>query len=129
MHISPLERKTVPSFSQSTVPSLPASLTTVDSKPSIPQSPPPSPVKPSLEVRLYPQPYFQARTQHQAPQLKKIEPPLQSPVRLKPKVVSTAVVRLLHHCFHLLLAETLKAFMVTKCTQCGGITRRRLRGL
>uniref|UniRef100_U3IMZ5 Pleckstrin homology domain containing A7 n=1 Tax=Anas platyrhynchos platyrhynchos TaxID=8840 RepID=U3IMZ5_ANAPP len=84
------ERKTVPSFSQSTVPSLPASLTTVDSKPSIPQSPPPSPVKPSLEVRLYPQPYFQARTQHQAPQLKKIEPPLQSPVRLKPKVEDEA---------------------------------------
>nr|XP_047926132.1 pleckstrin homology domain-containing family A member 7 isoform X3 [Anser cygnoides] len=79
------ERKIVPSFSQSTVPSLPASLTAVESKPSIPQSPPPSPVKPSLEVRLYPQPYFQARTQHQAPQLKKIEPPLQSPVRLKPK--------------------------------------------
>ncbi|XP_035182869.1 pleckstrin homology domain-containing family A member 7 isoform X2 [Oxyura jamaicensis] len=79
------ERKIVPSFSQSTVPSLPASLTTVENKPSIPQSPPPSPVKPSLEVRLYPQPYFQARTQHQAPQLKKIEPPLQSPVRLKPK--------------------------------------------
>lgn len=84
------ERKTVPSLSQSTVPSLPASLTTVDSKPSIPQSPPPSPVKPSLEVRLYPQPYFQARTQHQAPQLKKIEPPLQSPVRLKPKVEDEA---------------------------------------
>uniref|UniRef100_A0A8C3D1K8 Pleckstrin homology domain containing A7 n=1 Tax=Cairina moschata TaxID=8855 RepID=A0A8C3D1K8_CAIMO len=84
------ERKTVPSFSQSTVPSLPASLTTVDSKPSIPQSPPPSPVKPSLEVRLYPQPYFQARTQHQAPQLKKIEPPLHSPVRLKPKVEDEA---------------------------------------
>ncbi|XP_068541289.1 pleckstrin homology domain-containing family A member 7 isoform X13 [Anas acuta] len=84
------ERKTVPSFSQSTVPSLPASLTTVDSKPSIPQSPPPSLVKPSLEVRLYPQPYFQARTQHQAPQLKKIEPPLQSPVRLKPKVEDEA---------------------------------------
>ncbi|XP_040414467.1 pleckstrin homology domain-containing family A member 7 isoform X5 [Cygnus olor] len=84
------ERKIVPSFSQSTVPSLPASLTTVESKPSIPQSPPPSPVKPSLEVRLYPQPYFQARTQHQAPQLKKIEPPLQSPVRLKPKVEDEA---------------------------------------
>ncbi|XP_021257269.1 pleckstrin homology domain-containing family A member 7-like isoform X2 [Numida meleagris] len=79
------ERKIVPSFSQSTVPSLPASLTTVESKPSVPQSPPSSLVKPSLEVRLYPQPYFQARTQQQAPQLKKIEPPLQSPVRLMPK--------------------------------------------
>ncbi|XP_021257275.1 pleckstrin homology domain-containing family A member 7-like isoform X8 [Numida meleagris] len=84
------ERKIVPSFSQSTVPSLPASLTTVESKPSVPQSPPSSLVKPSLEVRLYPQPYFQARTQQQAPQLKKIEPPLQSPVRLMPKVEDEA---------------------------------------
>ncbi|XP_051476672.1 pleckstrin homology domain-containing family A member 7 isoform X2 [Apus apus] len=79
------ERKTVPSFSQSSVPSLPASLAAVESKLSVPQSPPSSPVKSSLEVRLYPQPYFQARTQHQAQQLKKIEPPLQSPIKLKPK--------------------------------------------
>ncbi|KFV52553.1 Pleckstrin homology domain-containing family A member 7, partial [Gavia stellata] len=84
------ERKTVPSFSQSSVPSLPASLATVESKLSVPQSPPRSPVKPSLEVRLYPQPYFQARTQHQAQQLKKIEPPLQSPVKLEPKVEDEA---------------------------------------
>lgn len=97
MHVSPLERKTVPSFSQSTVPSLPASLTTVESKPSVPQSPPSSLVKPSLEVRLYPQPYFQSRTQQQVPQLKKIEPPLQSPVRLTPKVVSTVIVSLVLH--------------------------------
>ncbi|XP_029894646.1 pleckstrin homology domain-containing family A member 7 isoform X4 [Aquila chrysaetos chrysaetos] len=80
------ERKIVPSFSQSSVPSLPASLATAESKLSVPQSPPPSPVKSSLEVRLYPQPYFQARMQHQAQQLKKIEPPLQSPIKLKPKV-------------------------------------------
>ncbi|KAM6393104.1 pleckstrin homology domain-containing family A member 7 isoform 3-T3 [Pluvialis apricaria] len=79
------ERKIVPSFSQSSVPSLPASLATAESKLSVPQSPPPSPVKSSLEVRLYPQPYFQTRTQNQAQQLKKIEPPLQSPVKLKPK--------------------------------------------
>ncbi|XP_064922196.1 pleckstrin homology domain-containing family A member 7 isoform X21 [Columba livia] len=79
------ERKIVPSFSQSSVPSLPASLTTTESKLSVPQSPPPSPVKSSLEVRLYPQPYFQARAQHQAQQLKKIEPPLQSPIKLNPK--------------------------------------------
>ncbi|XP_066043721.1 pleckstrin homology domain-containing family A member 7 isoform X2 [Chamaea fasciata] len=79
------ERKTVPSFSQSSVPSLPASLATVESKLSVPQSPSRSPVKSPLEVRLYPQPYFQTRTQHQAQQLKKIEPPLQSPVKLKPK--------------------------------------------
>ncbi|XP_066043722.1 pleckstrin homology domain-containing family A member 7 isoform X3 [Chamaea fasciata] len=84
------ERKTVPSFSQSSVPSLPASLATVESKLSVPQSPSRSPVKSPLEVRLYPQPYFQTRTQHQAQQLKKIEPPLQSPVKLKPKVEDEA---------------------------------------
>ncbi|XP_072721847.1 pleckstrin homology domain-containing family A member 7 isoform X4 [Ciconia boyciana] len=84
------ERKIVPSFSQSSVPSLPASLATAESKLSVPQSPPPSPVKSSLEVRLYPQPYFQARMQHQAQQLKKIEPPLQSPIKLKPKVEDEA---------------------------------------
>ncbi|XP_063014619.1 pleckstrin homology domain-containing family A member 7 isoform X2 [Melospiza melodia melodia] len=79
------ERKTVPSLSQSSVPSLPASLAAVESKLSVAQSPPRSPLKSPLEVRLYPQPYFQTRTQHQAQQLKKIEPPLQSPVKLKPK--------------------------------------------
>ncbi|KAM4666131.1 pleckstrin homology domain-containing family A member 7 isoform 2-T2 [Amazona ochrocephala] len=84
------ERKIVPSFSQPSVPSLPASLAAADSKLSFPQSPPPSPVKSSLEVRLYPQPYFQTRTQHQAQQLKKIEPPLQSPIKLKPKVEDEA---------------------------------------
>uniref|UniRef100_A0A8C5IHF3 Pleckstrin homology domain containing A7 n=1 Tax=Junco hyemalis TaxID=40217 RepID=A0A8C5IHF3_JUNHY len=79
------ERKTVPSLSQSSVPSLPASLAAAESKPSVAQSPPRSPLKSPLEVRLYPQPYFQTRTQHQAQPLKKIEPPLQSPVKLKPK--------------------------------------------
>ncbi|XP_027749709.1 pleckstrin homology domain-containing family A member 7 isoform X13 [Empidonax traillii] len=84
------ERKTVPSFSQTSVPSLPASLATAESKVPVAQSPPRSPVKSPLEVRLYPQPYFQTRTQHQAQQLKKIEPPLQSPVKLKPKVEDEA---------------------------------------
>ncbi|XP_032545818.1 pleckstrin homology domain-containing family A member 7 isoform X12 [Chiroxiphia lanceolata] len=84
------ERKTVPSFSQSSVPSLPASLATAENKLPVAQSPPRSPVKSPLEVRLYPQPYFQTRTQHQAQQLKKIEPPLQSPVKLKPKVEDEA---------------------------------------
>ncbi|XP_071414993.1 pleckstrin homology domain-containing family A member 7 isoform X3 [Pithys albifrons albifrons] len=84
------ERKTVPSFSQSSVPSLPTSLAPAESKPPVLQSPPRSPVKSPLEVRLYPQPYFQTRTQHQAQQLKKIEPPLQSPVKLKPKVEDEA---------------------------------------
>uniref|UniRef100_A0A8C8ARY9 Pleckstrin homology domain containing A7 n=1 Tax=Otus sunia TaxID=257818 RepID=A0A8C8ARY9_9STRI len=84
------ERKIVPSFSQSSVPSLPASLATAESKLPVTQSPPPSPVKSPLEVRLYPQPYFQARLQHQAQPLKKIEPPLQSPIKLKPKVEDEA---------------------------------------
>ncbi|NXX48719.1 PKHA7 protein, partial [Tricholaema leucomelas] len=84
------ERKTVPSFSQSSVPSLPASLSTMESKLSVLQSPPASPVKSPLEVRLYPQPYFQARAQQQAQQMKKIEPPLQSPMKLKPKVEDEA---------------------------------------
>ncbi|XP_009082569.1 PREDICTED: pleckstrin homology domain-containing family A member 7, partial [Acanthisitta chloris] len=83
------ERKIVPSFSQSSVPSLAASLAAAESKLSVPQSPPRSPVKTPLEVRLYPQPYFQSRTQ-QAQQLKKIEPPVQSPVKLKPKVEDEA---------------------------------------
>lgn len=120
MSIFPLERKTVPSFSQSSVPSLPASLATVESKLSVPQSPPRSPVKSPLEVRLYPQPYFQTRTQHQAQQLKKIEPPLQSPVKLKPKVVSTAFVRFIQQCFHFPSVRSSGSVMVGKRTQCGG---------
>ncbi|XP_014731767.1 PREDICTED: pleckstrin homology domain-containing family A member 7 isoform X4 [Sturnus vulgaris] len=84
------ERKTVPSFSQPSVPSLAASLAGVESNRSFVQSPPGSPVKSPLELRLYPQPYFHTRTQHQAQQLKKIEPPLQSPVKLKPKVEDEA---------------------------------------
>uniref|UniRef100_A0A8C4XUN9 Pleckstrin homology domain containing A7 n=1 Tax=Falco tinnunculus TaxID=100819 RepID=A0A8C4XUN9_FALTI len=82
--------KTIVDSIKNPVPSLPASLAAAESKLSVAQSPPPSPVKPSLEVRLYPQPYFQARAQHQAQQLKKIEPPLQSPVKLKPKVEDEA---------------------------------------
>ncbi|NXA37642.1 PKHA7 protein, partial [Eudromia elegans] len=84
------ERKTVPSFSQTTVPSLSTSLKSAENKLSVPQSPPSSPLKSSVEVRLYPQPYFQARTQHQTQQLKKIEPPVQSPVKLTPKVEDEA---------------------------------------
>lgn len=114
----------MPSLSQSSVPSLPASLATVESKLSVPQSPPRSPVKSPLEVRLYPQPYFQNRTQHQAQQLKKIEPPLQSPVKLKPKVVSTALVRFVRQCFHFPSVRSSGSGMVGKHTQCGGTTGR-----
>uniref|UniRef100_A0A8C3SH18 Pleckstrin homology domain containing A7 n=1 Tax=Chelydra serpentina TaxID=8475 RepID=A0A8C3SH18_CHESE len=80
------ERKTVPSFSQPIVPSLSTSLTTMESKLSTQRTPPSSPVKSSLEVRLFPQPYTQPRTQ----QLKKVEHPLQSPVKLKSKVEDEA---------------------------------------
>ncbi|EMP38273.1 Pleckstrin like proteiny domain-containing family A member 7, partial [Chelonia mydas] len=80
------ERKTVPSFSQSKVPSLSTSLTTMESKLLTQRTPPSSPVKSSLEVRLFPQPYTQPRTQSQPQQLKKVEHPLQSPVKLKSKV-------------------------------------------
>ncbi|XP_019375197.1 PREDICTED: pleckstrin homology domain-containing family A member 7-like isoform X1 [Gavialis gangeticus] len=79
------ERKTVPSFSQPVVPSLPTSVTTMENKFSTQQSPPSSPIKSSLEVRLFPQPYIQPRTQSHPQNLKKLEPPLQSPVKLKPK--------------------------------------------
>lgn len=120
LSVSPLERKTVPSFSQSSVPSLPASLAPGESKLSAPQSPPRSPVKSPLEVRLYPQPYFQTRTQHQAQQLKKIEPPLQSPVKLKPKVVSTALVRFTQQCFCFPSVRSSGSVVLGKCRQCGG---------
>ncbi|XP_034626036.1 pleckstrin homology domain-containing family A member 7 isoform X2 [Trachemys scripta elegans] len=84
------ERKTVPSFSQPIVPSLSTSLTTVESKLSTQRTPPSSPVKSSLEVRLFPQPYTQPRTQSQSQQLKKVEHPLQSPVKLKSKIENEA---------------------------------------
>ncbi|XP_005308758.2 pleckstrin homology domain-containing family A member 7 isoform X2 [Chrysemys picta bellii] len=84
------ERKTVPSFSQPIVPSLSTSLTTMESKLSTQRTPPSSPVKSSLEVRLFPQPYTQPRTQSQSQQLKKVEHPLQSPVKLKSKIENEA---------------------------------------
>ncbi|XP_044871259.1 pleckstrin homology domain-containing family A member 7 isoform X3 [Mauremys mutica] len=84
------ERKTVPSFSQPIVPSLSTSLTTMESKHSTQRTPPSSPVKSSLEVRLFPQPYTQPRTQFQPQQLKKVEHPLQSPVKLKSKIEDEA---------------------------------------
>ncbi|XP_030416340.1 pleckstrin homology domain-containing family A member 7 isoform X1 [Gopherus evgoodei] len=84
------ERKTVPSFSQPIVPSLSTSLTIMESKHSTQRTPPSSPVKSSLEVRLFPQPYSQPRTQSQPQQLKKVEHPLQAPVKLKSKIEDEA---------------------------------------
>ncbi|XP_074853832.1 pleckstrin homology domain-containing family A member 7 isoform X2 [Carettochelys insculpta] len=80
------ERKIVPSFSQPIVPSLSTSVTTMESKFATQRSPPSSPVKSSLEVRLFPQPYAHPRGQTQPEQLKKVEHPLQLPVTLKSKV-------------------------------------------
>ncbi|XP_026562290.1 pleckstrin homology domain-containing family A member 7 isoform X6 [Pseudonaja textilis] len=80
------ERKTVPSFSKPLVPSSSSTLMSTDSKLSTQQSPPTSPIKPSLEVRLFPQPYTQPRMFSPSQQVKKVEPPIQSPVKLEPKV-------------------------------------------
>lgn len=85
------ERKTVPSFSKPLVPSSSSTLMSTDSKLSTQQSPPTSPIKPSLEVRLFPQPYTQPRMFSPSLQVKKVEPPVQSPVKLKPKVVSVII--------------------------------------
>ncbi|XP_062973290.1 pleckstrin homology domain-containing family A member 7 isoform X2 [Elgaria multicarinata webbii] len=85
------ERKTVPSFSNPLVPSLSSTLMSTDRKLSTQRSPPlSSPVKPSLEVRLFPQPYTQPRMFSPSQQMKKVEPPVQSPVKLKPKVEDEA---------------------------------------
>ncbi|XP_061466248.1 pleckstrin homology domain-containing family A member 7 isoform X7 [Rhineura floridana] len=77
------ERKTVPSFSKPLVPSLSSTLMSTDSKFSTQQSPLSSPVQPSLEVRLFPQPYMQPRMFSPSQQVKKADPPIQSPVKLK----------------------------------------------
>ncbi|XP_060131950.1 pleckstrin homology domain-containing family A member 7 isoform X4 [Zootoca vivipara] len=84
------ERKTVPSFSKPLVPSLSSTLMSGDSKLSTLQSSPSSPVKPSLEVRLLPQPYTQPRMFSPSQQMKKVEAPVQSPVRLMPNVEDEA---------------------------------------
>ncbi|XP_077177749.1 pleckstrin homology domain-containing family A member 7 isoform X2 [Paroedura picta] len=83
------ERKTVPSFSKPSVPSLASTLTSVN-KLSTQRSPPSSPVKSSLEVRLFPQPYTQPRMFSPSQELKKVEPSIQSSVKLKPKVEDEA---------------------------------------
>ncbi|KAM9302107.1 pleckstrin homology domain-containing family A member 7 [Gastrophryne carolinensis] len=62
------ERKTVPLVTSAFVPSGSTAFTSVRSKSSFPQDPPPL-VKPTLEVGLYPQPYDQRRSQSQPHQL------------------------------------------------------------
>ncbi|XP_066496739.1 pleckstrin homology domain-containing family A member 7 isoform X2 [Tiliqua scincoides] len=65
------DRKTVPSFSKPPVPSLSSTLRSADNKLSTQQNSSSSPVKPSLEVRLFPQPYMQPRMFSPSEQLKK----------------------------------------------------------
>ncbi|XP_069821088.1 pleckstrin homology domain-containing family A member 7 isoform X2 [Dendropsophus ebraccatus] len=74
------ERKTVPLVTSTFVPSGTTAFTSVRSKSASPQNPP-SLVKPTLEVGLYPQPYSQGRSQSQPQLLQRPEPRLQSPTR------------------------------------------------
>ncbi|XP_038619975.1 pleckstrin homology domain-containing family A member 7 isoform X3 [Tachyglossus aculeatus] len=79
------ERKMVPSVPQPSVPCLSAPLASQEDKLWVQQSPPTSPARVPLEVKLFPQlqTYIPYRT-HPA-QLRKVESPLQSPTKLKPK--------------------------------------------
>ncbi|XP_073406858.1 pleckstrin homology domain-containing family A member 7 isoform X2 [Dendrobates tinctorius] len=74
------ERKSVPLVPSTFVPSGTTAFTSVGSKSSSPHNPP-SLVKPTLEVGLYPQPYFQGRSHSQPQLLQKPEPRLPSPAR------------------------------------------------
>lgn len=74
------ERKTVPLVTSTFVPSGNTAFTSVRSKSASPQNPP-TLVRPTLEVGLYPQPYIQGRSHSQPQLLQKAEPRLQSPTR------------------------------------------------
>ncbi|KAM4017726.1 pleckstrin homology domain-containing family A member 7 isoform 2-T2 [Anomaloglossus baeobatrachus] len=85
------ERKTVPLVPSTFVPSGSTAFTSIRSKSASPQNLP-SLVKPTLEVGLYPQPYFQGRSHSQPQLLQKPEPRLQSPTTAPspPKFVESA---------------------------------------
>ncbi|XP_030774824.1 pleckstrin homology domain-containing family A member 7 isoform X3 [Rhinopithecus roxellana] len=76
------ERKTVPLLPHPPVPSL----STSESKPPLQPSPPSSPVRTPLEVRLFPQLQTYVPYRPHPPQLRKVTSPLQSPTKMKPKV-------------------------------------------
>ncbi|XP_076970243.1 pleckstrin homology domain-containing family A member 7 isoform X5 [Tamandua tetradactyla] len=76
------ERKTVPLFPHPPVPSL----STSESKPPLKPSPPTSPVRTPLEVRLFPQLQTYVPYRPHPPQLRKVTSPLHSPTKMKPKV-------------------------------------------
>ncbi|XP_053781399.1 pleckstrin homology domain-containing family A member 7 isoform X4 [Desmodus rotundus] len=80
------ERKTVPLFPHPPVPSL----STLESKPPLQPSPPTSPVRTPLEVRLFPQLQTYVPYRPHPPQLRKVTSPLQSPTKTKPKVEDEA---------------------------------------
>ncbi|XP_036905880.1 pleckstrin homology domain-containing family A member 7 isoform X3 [Sturnira hondurensis] len=80
------ERKTVPLFPPPPVPSL----STLESKPPPQPSPPTSPVRTPLEVRLFPQLQTYVPYRPHPPQLRKVTSPLQSPTKTKPKVEDEA---------------------------------------
>ncbi|XP_058519281.1 pleckstrin homology domain-containing family A member 7 isoform X3 [Ochotona princeps] len=75
------ERKTVPLFPHPPVPSLSAA--PVESKPTPQPSPPSSPVRTPLEVRLFPQLQTYVPYRPHPPQLRKVTSPLQSPTKTK----------------------------------------------
>ncbi|XP_037695252.1 pleckstrin homology domain-containing family A member 7 isoform X2 [Choloepus didactylus] len=80
------ERKTVPLFPHPPVPSL----STSENKPPMQPSPPTSPVRTPLEVRLFPQLQTYVPYRPHPPQLRKVTSPLQSPTKMKPKVEDEA---------------------------------------
>ncbi|XP_058161665.1 pleckstrin homology domain-containing family A member 7 isoform X3 [Dasypus novemcinctus] len=80
------ERKTVPLFPYPPLPSL----STSESKPPLHPSPPSSPVRTPLEVRLFPQLQTYVPYRPHPPQLRKVISPLQSPTKMKSKVEDEA---------------------------------------
>ncbi|XP_024587334.1 pleckstrin homology domain-containing family A member 7 isoform X5 [Neophocaena asiaeorientalis asiaeorientalis] len=79
------ERKTVPLFPYPPVPSISSEI-----KPSLLPSPPTSPTRTPLEVRLFPQLQTYVPYRPHLPQLRKVMSPLQSPTKTKPKVEDEA---------------------------------------
>lgn len=80
------ERKTVPFFPHPSVPSL----SPTESKPALQPSPPTSPVRTPLEVRLFPQLQTYVPYRPHPPQLRKVMSPLQSPTKAKPQAEDEA---------------------------------------
>ncbi|XP_033620004.1 pleckstrin homology domain-containing family A member 7 isoform X3 [Fukomys damarensis] len=80
------ERKTVPLFPHPPVPSP----LTLESKSPPQPSPPASPVRTPLEVRLFPQLQTYVPYRAHPPQLRKVTSPLQSPTKTKPKMEDEA---------------------------------------